>query len=520
MERFATPALVLGLVGIAAGGVLRAYRPSWTAAWPAALIIGGLLVLFALYASFSSFRDLWGRRTTRYGLNALVMIGLVVGIIALVEAVSYRHNWRLDLTENRRHSLAPQTVKVLKELKTPVKATGFFRPDQPGKRTAEDLLKLYAAHSDGKFTWEIVDADRNPSLARRYGIETYGTVVLETTLGGGQAKEEKLLDAEEEKLTNGLLRVTREGKRVIYFVKGHGERDPASSERTGLSQLKAAIEKVHYEVKELLLVRAPKVPDDAAIVVLAGPQKDLLPGELEALHGYLARAGKLFLLVDPFQAPGLGAFLERYGLGLGNDVIIDVNPLGRMFQAGPEIPVVADYPAHPITQGFRVATFFPEARTVTVKEKPPEGVSAQALARTGADSWAELSQSEYRSGQVKRDPNEPSGPLALAAVATVTPKDAPDDRKGAKARLVLVGDSDFVTNLFVNGQGNRDFFLNALAWLAEEENLIAIRPKEPRNTPVFLTAAQGQVMLWVPVVVMPLAMVVAGVYAVVRKRRR
>lgn len=520
MERLATPALVLGLVGITAGGILRIYRPSWTAAWPVALIAGGLLVLFALYASFSSFRDVWGRRTTRYGLNALVMIGLVLAIIALVEGVSYRHSYRVDLTENRRHSLAPQTVKLLKELKVPVKATAFFRPDQPGKRTAEDLLKQYAAASEGKFTSEIVDADRNPGLARRYGIETYGTIVLEATQRDGQVKEEKVLDAEEEKLTNGLLRVLREGKRVLYVVKGHGERDPQSSERTGLAQLKAAIEKQHYEVKELLLAREPKVPDDAAIVVLAGPQKDPLATELDTLHAYVARGGKLFLLVDPFQASGFGAFLDRYGLGLGNDVIIDVNPLGRMFQAGPEIPVVADYPAHPITQGFRLATVFPEARTVTIKEKLPEGVTAQPLARTGADSWAELNQSEYRSGQVKRDPNEPRGPLTLAVAATVTPKDPAEAGKGAKARLIVIGDSDLVTNLFINVQGNRDFFLNALAWLGEEESLIAIRPKEPRNTPVFLTAAQGHVILWVPVVVMPLAMVVAGVYAVVRRRRR
>src|SRR5437867_3703265 len=161
MKRFATPALVLGLVGVAGGWLLNLYRPSWSAAWPAALIVGGLLLLFGLYASFPNAREVWGRRTTKYGLNALVMVVLILGVIALVEAVSYRHNWRVDLTENRRHSLSSQTVKVLRDLKQPVKATAFFRPDQPGKRTAEDLLKQYATQSDGKFSWEVVDADRN-----------------------------------------------------------------------------------------------------------------------------------------------------------------------------------------------------------------------------------------------------------------------------------------------------------------------------------------------------------------------
>ncbi|PYM62348.1 MAG: hypothetical protein DMD79_10900 [Candidatus Rokuibacteriota bacterium] len=106
----------------------------------------------------------------------------------------------------------------------------------------------------------------------------------------------------------------------------------------------------------------------------------------------------------------------------------------------------------------------------------------------------------------------------MAAVATVDAKDAPPGRKDAKARVVVVGDSDFASNGFLNLSGNRDFFLNTVSWLAEEENLIAVRPKESRTNPVFLTAAQGQVLFWVPVVLLPLAMVAAGGYAVARKR--
>jgi ABC-type uncharacterized transport system involved in gliding motility auxiliary subunit len=524
MQRVVTPAVVVGLVGVLGGGAMWMYRPSWTAARAVALIVGGLCLLVALYASFASegrFRTLWGRRTTRYGLNAAIMVVLILGVIALVEAVSYRHSYRVDLTENRRHSLAPQTIKVLKDLQIPVKATGFFSPEQGGKRRAEDLLKQYATHSEGKFTWESVDADRNPLLAKRYGIETYGTVVLEATPKEGQVKEEKVTDAEEEKLTNALLRVTREGKRVIYFLKGHGEKDPASSERTGLSEVKAAIEKLNYVVKDLLLARETKIPDDAAIVVVAGPQKDLLANEAEALEAYVARAGKVLFMVDPFQAPGLTPVLERYGFGLGNDVIIDVNPQGRLLGAGPEVPVVGDYEAHPITQNFRLATLFPLARTVTVRDKRPEGVTTQALARTSGESWAETSQDQIKSGQVKPDANEARGPLTIAAVATIDAKDVPEDRKGAKARVVVVGNSTFATNAFLNLSGNRDLFLNTLSWLAEEENLIAVRPRDTaRSAPVFLTAAQGQVLFYVPVVLVPLALAIAGVYAVRAQRRR
>jgi ABC-type uncharacterized transport system involved in gliding motility auxiliary subunit len=521
MQRFATPALLVGLAALVAGFVLRLYRPSWEKVWPALLIAGGLVFLVGLYATFNeSVRRALAGRATRYGLNAAVLVLLIVGVIALVEAVSYRHSYRVDLTENKRWSLSPQTVKVVRELPVPVKAIAFFRPDQPGKRAAEDLLRQYAGRSDGKFTWEVVDADRNPLAAKQYSVESYGTVVLEAALKSGETKQEKIQDLEEEKLTNALIRATRPGKRTVYFLKGHGEKDPSSSDRTGYNQMKSALEKLNYEVKDLLLARETKVPDDAAILVVAGPQKDLLPNEIDALAAYVAHAGKVLFLVDPFQNAGLGPVLERWGLALGNDVIIDINPQGRLAGAGPEVPVVGDYLPHPITRDFRFATFFPVARTVIAKDKAPEGVSAQSLARTSGESWAETNQDQIRTGQVKPDAGEARGPLTIAAVATVDAKDVPADRKGAKARIVLIGDSDFASNGFVNLSGNRDLFLNTLSWLAEEENLIAVRPKDSRAAPVFLTAAQGQVVFLVPVVLIPLAVIVAGGVAVARRRGR
>jgi ABC-type uncharacterized transport system involved in gliding motility auxiliary subunit len=519
MDRLASPALFLGLGGVVAGFVLQTYRPSWTKVWPALLILGGLVLLFGLYASFAgNVRRALAARATRYGLNAAVLVALILGVIALVEAVSYRHSWRVDLTENKRWSLSPQTIKVVRELAVPVKAVAFFRPDQSGKRAAEDLLRQYAGRSDGKFTWEVVDADRNPLLAREYGFESYGMVVLEAVLKDGQKKQEKLLDLDEEKLTNALIRVTRPGKRVVYFLKGHGEKDPGSSDRTGYGQVKSAIEKLNYEVKDLVLAREVKVPDDATIVVVAGPQRELLPNEIDAMVGYVARAGKVLFMVDPFQTTGLGPVLERWGLGLGNDVIIDISPRAgvpvRDRVRGRGLSLPTHHPRLPVRD------LFPGRATISVKEKPPEGVSAQGLARTSGESWAETSQDQIRTGQVKPDPGEARGPLTMAAVATVDAKDAPADRKSAKARIVLVGDSDFAANEFVNLSGNRDFFLNTLSWLAEEENLIAVRPKESRTAPVFLTGAQGQVIFLVPVVLIPLTVIVAGVVAVARRRGR
>jgi ABC-type uncharacterized transport system involved in gliding motility auxiliary subunit len=514
MKRIGDRAGMLGLFLLLAAGALLLGKPEWETARAAFALAGAVGLLVALYANFGRVRLLFARRSTRYGVNVLAMILLLLGIIALVEAVSYRHNARLDLTENRRHSISPQTLKILQSLPTDVAATGFFRADLPGKRAAEDLFRQYESHSKGKFKWKVVDPDREPGLAKRYGVETYGTVVLDT-----KTKSEKILDASEEKLTNGLIKVTREGKRTVYVVKGHGEHEVSNTDRSGFSEAKAALEQANYEVKELLLVREAKIPDDAAIVVLPGPKNDLLPPELAALDAYIARGGKVFFMVDPYQAEGLKGYLARYGITLGSDLIID--RLSRAFGGDFVVPAIFQYEPHPITKDFgSTLTFFPMTRSVDIQAKPPQGVTAQVLAKSGPGSWGETSRSELDRGEVAMDQKDRPGPVPVAAVATVDAPKPLAEKKDAKARIVTFGTSNLASNQFLNVQGNRDLFLNTVSWLAEEEDLIAIRPRNPKQTPVFLTAAQGRLVFWIPVVLLPAAAMVAGISVAIHRRRQ
>jgi ABC-type uncharacterized transport system involved in gliding motility auxiliary subunit len=476
--------------------------------WP--FVIAGLALVLL------SFLPLWrepgaalGKRGVRYGLNTLVAVLLVVGLIGVVEALSFRHNARLDLTENRRHSLSSQTIQILQNLKAPVNAVAFYRSDQPGKRIIEDLFKQYARHAGDKLTWKVVDPDRDPTLARALGVENYGTTVLQA-----KNRTEKVQDAEQEdKLTNGLVKVLREGKQIVYVLQGHGEPDLASTDRSGFSEAKTALEKANYEVKPLVLARQGKVPDDAAILVVAGPRTDLLAPEIEALDAYLGRGGKLLVMVNPpfperSQPESLRKLLARWGLGLADDLVIELNPIGQVFGIGPQVPIVQQYEPHPITRDMRnITTLFPLTRSITIAKTPPTGVTIQPLARTTPDSWGETDRQALEQGQAKPDPADPKGPLNLAVAAT---KD--------KARIVLVGTANAAVNQFLNVQGNPDFFLNTVSWLAEQEDQISIRPKDTKSTPVFLNAQQAQAVLWLPVVILPSLALAGGIVAVVRRR--
>jgi ABC-type uncharacterized transport system involved in gliding motility auxiliary subunit len=520
LKRHSVTAAAICLLVAAA---LWLFYPGVPARW-VFLVAGGTLLLLSLVLNAREARSAMGTRTVRYGTGAAVMALLALGIVVAANAISVRHHVRWDLTENKRNSVSPQTVQVLRTLKAPVSAIAFFRSDTPGKKTAEDLLAQYATYSGGKFTWRLEDTDRAPALARQYGVESYGTVVLE---GGpaGQTRTEKVQDAEEEKLTNAIVKITRAGKRVVYALKGHGEREIGSTDRAGFSQAKEQMEKANYEVKELFLARDPRVPDDAAIVLVPSPKTDLFPQELAALDAYIGRAGKVFFMAAPFQAAATVKYLTKYGIVIDEDVVIELNPIGQLFGVGPLVPVVGQYDPHPITKDMSgVMTLFPLTRSVAPAKALPKGVQASPLAQTSRQSWGETDKNVFQTGKATPEPNEKTGPLAVAMVATVDAQPDPKAegdaaKKVAKARIVAVGTADFASNQFLGAQGNRDFFLNVVSWLAEEEDLISIRAKDPKQNPVVLTAGQSNLVLGLPLLVLPGLVVICGIVVIMQRRR-
>ena len=516
-------ALTAAVVSLLIAFALWHFYPGVPAQW-VFLGLGVVLLLLSLALNTGEARSAMGTRTARYGAGAAVMALLALGIVVAANAISLRHSVRWDFTENKRNSVSPQTIQVLRTLKAPVSAIAFFRSDTPGKKTAEDLLTQYATYSRGKFTWRLEDTDRAPALARQYGVESYGTVVLE---GGpaGQTRTEKVQDAEEEKLTNAIVKITRADKRVVYVLKGHGEREIGSTDRGGFSQAKEQMEKANYEVKDLFLARDPKIPDDAAIVMVPSPKTDLFPQELAALDGYIAKAGKVFLMAGPFQADTTMKYLTKYGIVVDEDVVIELNPIGQVFGVGPLVPVVGQYDPHPITKDMAgVMTLFPLTRSLAPAKALPKGVQASSLAQTSRQSWGETDKNVFQTGKATPDPNEKTGPLSVALVATVDAQPDPKAegdaaKKAPKARIVVVGTADFASNQFLGAQGNRDFFLNVVSWLAEEEDLISIRAKDPKQNPVMLTSGQSRLVLGLPLLALPGAVLICGIAVIMQRRR-
>ncbi|MGA2225737.1 MAG: GldG family protein [Syntrophobacteraceae bacterium] len=457
-----------------------------------------------------------------YGVNSIVSTVIFLAILVVIVLIAERKPLRMDLTETRSFSLSGQTRNILNQVDKPIEVKVFISaagPSAQNKDKIKDLLDTYCYYNKN-IKYEFIDPDTQPEITRRYEIKTYGTIVLE-----GYDKKQAVQTADEENITNALLKLTRKEQKKVYFLIGHGEHSFSSEARDSYSNAKAALEKNSYAIAEFNLLQQVDIPADAAAVIIAGPQKQIPEREQQVVKNFLARGGKVMLMIDPLTNTGMNDFLKGYGIEIGQDVVID--RLSRLFGASERVPVIMEYGNHKITENFSQPTFFPDSRSVFPSEKPPEGVDLLVLASTSPNAWAERNLAMLQEGKAVFDKNmDVPGPVPLVVLATIAGQQKKPDAgqkeendHGKDGILVVAGNSQFVSNPYFNQYGNGDFFLNTVNFLADEANLITFeRPNT--HKPLLLTSSQRMTILWI-VIIVPLAVLVSGIAAYrVRRSQR
>jgi len=489
--------------------------------WPQSMILfivlaalGAAALVGYLVLNAGQFKQGHKRRAFLYSSNLLLIVALVLAILVLFNYIGARHHARLDFTAGKVHSLSDQSIKVAKALKADILVKAFFRESNYGRARMEDLLKIYAFHSP-RVKYEFIDPDKNPGLIKRYEIAQDGTTIFESG-----DKDNRITTVTEEDVTNAIIKVTREKKKTVYFLEGHGEKSTDVTEEPGFSYAKDDLSKMGYTVKKQVLAQSANFPADCALLIVPGPEKDLAANELETIENYLRGGGRVFFLVDPQAAPGLTPFLAKFGFKLDNDIIVD--SVSRLMGGDYFMPIVGDYESHEITKNFRFASLYPLVRSVEPIEPKPEGVvSSQALAKTSANSYAKkdfVLKARMTLKEIGFDAKkDKAGPLSIAGVAVIKGK-ADASGKSADGRLAVFGDSDFATNRYAGMYGNGNLFLNVANWLTEESDLISIQPKTQNPRSIQLTAAQGRTIFWVSVVILPLLVLAAGIAIFIRRR--
>ncbi len=486
--------LVFAAVGIRFGLPAKeqyAYYLAW----------GGLVCVLAYTLSqWREIANMFTRRQARYGTLAGVSILVVLGILAAINYIGSKQNKRWDLTSSKQFSLADQTRNVLAKLDSPLQIR-VFASDVDFDRY-RDRLKEYE-YASKKVSTEYIDPEKKPAVARQVQLQPPVTIIFDY-----KGRSERVTSDAEQDLTNAIIKVVSGKQRKVYFTQGHGERDTAGSDRDGYDSISQALGKENYTVDKVAIAQQGSVPEDAAVLIVAGPKIDFFPQEVDAIKKYLQASGKLLLELDPPDKPdsppltNLIALAHEWGFDVGNNIVVDVSGMGRLIGTDASVPVAANYPAHPITERFNFLTAFPLARSVAPVTGGVTGRVAQTFVETSARSWAETDIKELlTTGKVALDEGkgDKKGPVSIAAAVSVSSTPAAEPAKpGADAppksetRVAVVGDSDFAANAGLGIQGNRDLFLNTIGWLSQQENLISIRPKEADDRRLTLTATQQQ----------------------------
>ena len=500
------PLGVIGVVLGAAGAIAYGVDPDKV--WLVALLEGASLLCLSIFfvVHFSGLKAFSSRRSTRIGANSLLMIVLFIGILGIVNFLAARHSIRWDLSENQNFSLDPQTHRVLRNLPREVRITVFTREKDAGYQSYKERLDSYRQASS-KISVEFVDPERQPKIALNYGITRTDTAVFES-----DGRNVRVNAPSEAELTGALIRVSQDGKKRVLFLDGHGEPSLDDRERTGLSGARELLFKQGYDVGTLSLLTETAVPDQTAILVVAGPRRPVTTEEQERVYTYVENGGHLLLLIDPDTQAELNPLLRRWGLGVGPGALVDLRD--RLAQGDLTSLLVRTFTEHEITQDLSAAVLFPLARHITFDEQIGSAWDYVPLARTSPNSWAET---DLKGRVVNLDEKEDiKGPLPMAAA--LAPKVAPPEGKPRPA-IVIIGNSTFATNAFVNFPGNSDFFLHSVGWLAEERNILAIVPKDSALRMFTPNPLQERALLYLQVILLPATMLFSG-FMVWRKRRR
>ena len=511
MEKLRKVSFLLATLFILTALALKLFRPEWQLHRNIFAGIGGVFFLLSLYYERHSLKSFFSARSTRHGINSVLMVLMVLAIVVLANWIVSRHPLKYDTTKNKSFSLSSLTVNGLKNLKRPVKVTSFYTyaEDDASRSKMKTLLDDYQRQTK-LLEVKMVDPLKNLPLVRQYGIERNGTTVIESG-----TQKTTINSTEEEEITNAILKVSANKQVTIYFLQGHKEPSISDFEGGGFSSVSDALKKSNYAVKELGdLAAKAKVPDDCDVLIIAGPEVQLLDHEIKAIQDYLAAGGSAIVLDDPRSDPSVAKILSAYDVEAVSDIVVDDScnfPL-----AGPVVPCVVPDRGTAVSKEFDNSSilFFPESRSLNYSQKEGSKITFTRIASTSDHSWGETDkqQAVFEEGKDKK------GPLTVGLLAT-RPVEA-QTKKTNEMRLIVFGDASFTQNQFVGwSPWNYRLFSNSVAWLSEQENLIHLPPRSTQSEMMTLSSTQLTYIMLLVVIVMPLAVLGTGIAVWIKRKK-
>jgi ABC-type uncharacterized transport system involved in gliding motility auxiliary subunit len=460
---------------------------------------------------YDSFRAARWIRLVNLILQAILFLTLFTGL----NYIALRHAWRFDLTQGRRHSLSAETRSYLESLSRNVRIIVTLTADPANEELSQSyrditsLLREYAylTRNNPKARIEVryLDVYQNRREAEELELDQPNQVIL---LSENRRRVMTLVDFYETKemrraafrgevaLTGALLDVSNPDKKKIYFLTGHGEMRPEDVDRRrGLSALRDQLRQRNFEIAALDLNLNHKIPEDAALIVVASPQGRLQAFEEELLRNFLTtRAGRLILLLDPGVPTGLDNLLFDWGVIVHDNVIVDLDPRSLTENNDVLLWNFRPDPVSHITDNLinnKMPIIVGPVRSVSdeLGRSLDDGLSVKTLIATSANAWGEASYRIRNVAWAYTPGQDLKGQLGAMVISErLKPASLPLSVKGG--RLAVIGTADLVTNNRIINPGNLNLFIATVNWTVDRDTQLNIPARPIQRFQLALSAEE------------------------------
>jgi ABC-type uncharacterized transport system involved in gliding motility auxiliary subunit len=422
----------------------------------------------------------------------------------VAQGFAHKRGRSVDVTAAQVNTLADASVAVAKALQTPVQVVAFFEPGDRAVVELRALVQRYQQHTTHLQLTQLSLKD-DIAAARAAGVLDGGARVLVQTGTGDDARVVRIPwqqgdPLQEQQLTNALRQLSTTTRPRVYVVAGTPH-EPQVEGPAGLSKLKESLAGRGIDVVPLPLLAAGGVPDDAAVVVVAGAREPLSAPELSFVRAYLNGGGRALLAFEPGVASGLEQDVGAFGVFVVDDVVLDRSAFSTLL-GGAEGAAGVTYAAHPVSRPLGSAiTHFIRARSLA--ENPGTGAVFVPLVQTGAEAWGETTTDPAVEPQA--DGADAHGPLTLVALSTL-----PRANGEREQRVAVAGDATFLTNAALPLGHNRDLAVNLLVWLAQDETALSVEPRRRGGNLLYLSPSRRQGLAFVLLFLLPIGVLAAG----------
>lgn len=454
----------------------------------------------------------------RIRLQNLFFTLLLLAIVGLIAALSLRYSYQADWTMSGRNTLSKGSQELLQQLEGPVTIISFVQ--EPGaKQQITKLIKRYQRYKPD-LELEYINPETAPDKVRELGVSSETELVIKKA-----DRQEKLQDLSEETLTNALSRVARSAEAAIVFLEGHGERSPHGRANFDLENFTQHLETKGFTIESLNLAAESQIPDTTQVLVIASPQKDFLPGEVEQIRTYVQDGGHLLWLTEPGPLYGLETLAEELGIKNLPGTIVDPSAQLLLGRGSVTFALVPEYSGnHPITERLTTMTLFPRATALEITAD--NGWQQQPILSTLSRTWLETSPLEK---EIEFDQGEDAvGPFTIGFALTRAPSsstqeaanEGQEEAKGPTQRIAIIGDGDFLSNSHLGNGANLDLGLSLLNWLAHEDRFIAVPARTRPDTTLQISSTASWVIGLGFLLAVPVTLLGTGLFIWWRRRQR